>query len=494
MIGEAAHIIAAIADGPRGKEPLEKYGIPGIASPENAIWLCSIHHKQIDDHPELYPVEMLLGWKADIEAFTHQNLGRSPYQAPTSPTPHQIPAPPPDFTGRESELAGLLEAQASGACISGLRGLGGVGKSALAFKLAAALAERYPDGQLFIDMRGTSDPALSPAQAMAQVIRVWHPEERLPEDEAELSKLYRSLLHGKRVLLLLDNARDRAQVEPLLLHPGCFVLVTTRWRFALPGVKTLDLEALRLDEAVQLLLAIEPRLNGAAGRLAELCGCVPLALRVSASALAESPSLPVAEFLQKFEQARVQLSGMDASLRMSYDLLDPARQAALCRLSVFPAPFDRPAAAAVWELDEPIAQPALDTLVNASLLEWDAATGFRLHDLVRAFADGLLTRQSGMLPACATPNTTWKLPGRLMSCICRAASSCWRVCACSTCTGRTSRPASAGPPPSRKAMMPPPACAMTIPMRQLTCSNCACTPSSRSPGCRPPSASPAGWG
>jgi hypothetical protein len=114
----------------------------------------------------------------------------------------QIPSPPLDFTGREAELAELTEKlQHGGATISGLQGMGGVGKTALALKLAESLAPRYPDAQFYLDLRGVSRNPVSTAEAMAHVIRAYHPQARLPEDENELRGLYRSVLHGQRALL-----------------------------------------------------------------------------------------------------------------------------------------------------------------------------------------------------------------------------------------------------------------------------------------------------
>ena len=131
--------------------------------------------------------------------------------------PFQIPPPAADFTGREQELADLCAAMATGgATISGLRGIGGVGKTALACVLADKLRAHCPDGQLLVPLAGASDHPLVPAHAMGVVIHSYQPELRLPDDLRELPNLYRSTLDGKRGLLLLDDARDAAQVRELL--------------------------------------------------------------------------------------------------------------------------------------------------------------------------------------------------------------------------------------------------------------------------------------
>src|SRR5436305_627964 len=132
---------------------------------------------------------------------------------------HQLPTPPADFTGREEDLEFLRSKLSQGGtgAIFGLRGMGGVGKTTLALKLADELKPRFPDAQIYLDLKGVDLEPLTAAEAMAHVIRSFHPEARLPESEPELAGLYRTLLDGKRVLLLMDNAAPRKeQTEPLI--------------------------------------------------------------------------------------------------------------------------------------------------------------------------------------------------------------------------------------------------------------------------------------
>lgn len=306
---------------------------------------------------------------------------------------HQLPPPPPDFTGRARELEELMSRIAGGgATISGLQGLGGIGKTTLVLKLAERLAPRYPDAQFYLDLKGADKQPLSPADALAHVIRAYHPTAKLPEAEAELQTLYRSLLHGKRALVLMDNARDAAQVAPLVPPDSCVLLVTSRQHFALPGLFTLNLETLLPEDARKLLLTIAPRIGERADEMAKLCGYLPFALRLAASALAERANLTPADQVRRLSEAKTRLSLVEASLTLSYELLTPEQQKLWRALAVFPDTFDAAAAAAVWQLDADATQDALGDLLKYSLLDFDTDTfRYSLHDLARLFADSRLS-------------------------------------------------------------------------------------------------------
>jgi len=290
----------------------------------------------------------------------------------------------------------MSQIERGGVTISGLQGLGGVGKTALALKLAERLTPRYPDAQFYLDLKGADKQPLSVAEALAHVVHAYHPTAKLPEGEAELQSIYLSVLYGQRALLLMDNAAGRQQVERLVPPGSCILLVTSRWHFTLPGLSALDLETLPPEDARQLLLKIAPRIGESADEIAKLCGYLPFALLNAARTLAERVNLSPADYVRRLADAKKRLELVEASLTLSYELLNPEQQRLWRALAVFPDTFDAAAASAVWELDADATQDALGDLVRYSLLEWDADTQrYRLHDLARLFADSRLSDDEG---------------------------------------------------------------------------------------------------
>jgi tetratricopeptide (TPR) repeat protein len=301
---------------------------------------------------------------------------------------HQLRAPPADFTGRAEELHDLrAKLGEGGAIIAGLTGQGGVGKTALALRLAEELRDQYPDAQIDIDLRGVDSQPLAPEAVMAEVIRAFDPMGKLPEGVEALGKVYRSVLDGKRALLFFDNARDRAQIEPLIPPRGSLLLVTSRSHFTLPGIHMRRLHTLPEFDAVALARSIAPELDaGTAEELAMVCGYLPLALRAAASVLAERIDTNTARYLDRLrgnEGVKLVEEVLASSLEL---LVEPARDF-WRRLGVMPTDFDAPAAAAVGGVSPEEAEKHLGELVHRSLLEWDAvAKRYRLHDLARSYA------------------------------------------------------------------------------------------------------------
>jgi len=332
-----------------------------------------------------------------------------PEDIPSLPT---IPDPPPDFTGREEELQELLAKIAGGSSIIGLRGIGGVGKTALAFKLAERLRESYPDGQVMVDMRGTGENPATPSEAMGSVIHAYQPEEKLPDGEAEVKEMYRKVLNGKRALILLDNALDDKQTLSLIPPKSCALMVTSRKSIKLPGLFRKDLDVLKPKEAIELLRKVCCSTSGPADlpekdpvwmEIARLCGYLPLALRAAGSYLASSEDVSPREYVRELADERTRLVviggegvelGVDASLALSYKKLKAEAQQTFLDLSAFPADFDSQAEEQICR-DQ--GHRSLSELVRWSLVDYKAQGQdygrYKLHDLARIFAQAKLQEE-----------------------------------------------------------------------------------------------------
>lgn len=312
---------------------------------------------------------------------------------------HQLPPPSRDFTGREEELKELLEQARNGVTISGLQGMGGIGKTALALKLADMLKTDYPDAQFYLDLKGVSQrdgtgirqEPLKPADVMWHVVNSYNPESQRPSKVEELRAWYYSALEGRRALLLLDNAKDKTQIEPLIPPASCFLLVTSRQHFTLSGMYDLNLEEMSSEDAEGLLLKIVPRLGAQAGRLATQCGNLPLALELAAKALKVNRSLAPEDLIEKLKDRQQRLGLIEASFSLSYDMLGEEQQQRWRQLAVFPDSFSEHHAVGLWLVEEERAKDLLAEFDRLSMLEWNAETErFRLHDLARDFADSRL--------------------------------------------------------------------------------------------------------
>ncbi|HYP42286.1 MAG TPA: NB-ARC domain-containing protein, partial [Chloroflexia bacterium] len=294
--------------------------------------------------------------------------------APTSAISlHQLRPPVDNFVGRQDEIDQLVQAmcnatQSGEVAVGGIRGMGGMGKTELAYAVAQRLLDTFPDAQLFLELRGARSNPLSPEQALQTIIRAFEPLAPLPDNLAGLRATYLSVLGGKRVLILADDVLDKSQVDPLLPPAGCALLLTGRYRFNLLDMEKRDLEILPQPDAEKLLLEISPDIGPAAPRMAQLCGRLPLALRICASMCDSGDSiLTIENHLKALEDERARLAYMkdpnvqdandpatsvEASLQLSYAALDPQMQQVLCQLSVFPTGFDMDAARAVVQVPE----------------------------------------------------------------------------------------------------------------------------------------------
>jgi DNA-binding SARP family transcriptional activator/tetratricopeptide (TPR) repeat protein len=339
-----------------------------------------------------------------------------------APVPRQLPAGVGHFVGREREigalsaLAGDRPAAAGTVVISAVGGTAGVGKTALAVHWAHQVAGRFPDGQLYVNLRGfgPSGTPVTPEEAIrAFLAALGVAAERIPGGPQAQAGLYRSLLFGKRMLIVADNARDEAQVRPLLpASPGCLVLVTSRRRLdglaAAEGAHALTLDVLTQAEAAALLerrlgagrVAAEP---GPAAEIIGLCARLPLALAVTAARAAAHPGFPLAALAAGLRGEQDRLTALDAgdpatSVRAAFSwsyrqLTDPA--ARMFRLiSLHPGPdTTTDAAASLAAVAARRARNLLDELAGAHLLAEHASGRFAFHDLLRAYAAELAHAQ-----------------------------------------------------------------------------------------------------
>jgi tetratricopeptide (TPR) repeat protein len=337
-----------------------------------------------------------------LEEFFHISGTSRPRERSTAArpsVPHQLPAAPIDFTGRARERAELLEAiEHGGVTISGIRGLGGIGKTALALQVANELAPRFPDGQFYIDLKGVSERPLTPSEVQLHVIRSLDPAVDIPASPDQIAGLYRTMLGGKKALLLLDNARDGSQLEALIPPSPCVTIVTTRYHFAVPGLQPTNLGVLAADDARDLLLRLAPRIAEHADEIAELCGYLALALRAAGGQLASSPDLDPARYAERLRDERTRLElvrtdsiDVEASFCLSYVLLKQDAARVFRQLAVFPGSFSDSAEEEICCDSE---HTHLSELVTKSLVEYEPSTGrYILHDLMRVFAANRLIEE-----------------------------------------------------------------------------------------------------
>ncbi|MEV1243704.1 BTAD domain-containing putative transcriptional regulator [Nonomuraea sp. NPDC049750] len=326
-----------------------------------------------------------------------------------SAMPAQLPPEPGQFTGRAAELR-LLDSAATGgdtAAISMVTGTGGVGKTALAVHWGHRMRSLFPDGQLYVNLRGHSpERPLRPIEALGQFLRgLGMPAERVPHAEEEASAAYRSLLADRRVLVILDDAGSEEQVRPLL--PGgrrCATVITSRDRLtglvARDGAIPVPLGMLAPDEAGTLVgrLLGDERLaaeRDAARELARACGYLPLALRVAAAGVLGRPAGGIAGQVRRLAGTRLSLLAVNgdphAAVRGAFDLsyrrLDPPSRRLFRLLGLVPGPtFTAETAAALSGAPPGETDLLLCRLAAAHLIEEGEPGRYTFHDLMREYA------------------------------------------------------------------------------------------------------------
>jgi tetratricopeptide (TPR) repeat protein/DNA-binding XRE family transcriptional regulator len=342
--------------------------------------------------------------------------GAPPLQAPAgrageAPPVCQLPPAVADFTGRKpqiAELTGLLGGDGEdrvGVPVAVIAGLPGVGKTALALQVAHTLRPGFPDGQLWVPLDGATGHPRDPGDVLGELARALGvPGSAIPGSTPERAALYRSLLAGRRVLVLADDAASPGQVQPLLPGSGqCAVLVTSRWELAGPaGSRLVLLDSLTPAEAVDLLTRIvgkdrvtaEP---GAAAELAAACGQLPLAVRIAGARLAARTSWPLSALARKITRARHRLDELQAgemsvraSLTQSYHALDEQARRVFRILALLDTgdftEWQVGALLGVEDASDVVNRLAASSLLTTAGIDPAGQARYRLHDLLRDYA------------------------------------------------------------------------------------------------------------
>jgi DNA-binding SARP family transcriptional activator len=337
---------------------------------------------------------------------------RAGITASPSSTPRQLPPAPQSFTGRTDELAVLtkiVDAQSThGTATVAVGGIGGIGKTSLVLRWAHQHLDRFPDGQLFVNLRGFDpvDPPMSPAAALhGFLVGLGVDADSVPDDVDAQAALYRSVTADRRMLIVLDNARDTTQLTPLL--PGsaiCTLLITSRHQLiglAVTGTRLLDLDVLTDTDARALLaarigeevLAAEP---DAVTDLLRSCAGSPLAISIVAARAAAHPDFPLAALASELQDTATRLDALDAgeltaNLRAvfasSHRTLDEDAAILLGQLGLAPGPdIGLATVASLAALPTARARVLLRRLETAHLVQQHEAGRYRMHDLVRLYA------------------------------------------------------------------------------------------------------------
>ncbi|MGA6166195.1 BTAD domain-containing putative transcriptional regulator [Amycolatopsis magusensis] len=401
-----------LADHPLREELWEQLIIALDADGRNAEALRA--YSQVEqvllDELDTEPGPRLQGLHTRLLA-ANRHTGSRPVAPGPSPFPIcQLPLDLPDFTGRAEvvgDLVGLLRQQRAGGspAIVVLSGAPGVGKSSIAVRVAHELRAEFPDGQLHLDLGGTSPSPRTPMEVLPEILRALGvPDPAMPRTLAERSALLRSRLSRRRMCLVLDDVGSAAQIRPLLPGAGaCAVLITSRTRLPdLAGARPIDVEVLPDEDAIRLLAGIigNDRVRAepdSAAAILKACGYLPLAIRIVGAKLTHRPSWTLRMLADRLRNERRRLDELQvgdlavhASVTLSYDMLPRGAAQAFRGLGLLgPVQFPTWAVAAVLDREE--ADGVLDVLVDAHLVELVSSDAngqphYRLHDLLRVYA------------------------------------------------------------------------------------------------------------
>ncbi|CAM3955801.1 AfsR/SARP family transcriptional regulator [Kibdelosporangium persicum] len=365
--------------------------VPGALEAYRSARRTLVDELGIDPGPELSRLH---------DQVLRRDPALSPVRAGPAVVPRQLPPEPAVFVGRQQELAA-----ASAGGVVAFHGPGGVGKSTLALKVAHTVAGRYPDGQLYVDLQGSSPGLrpLDPPEVIGRFLRALGvPAGELTVEPGEAAARYQSLLASRKVLVVLDNAADAGQVAPVLpANRDCAVLITSRIALTTVDARHIRVDVLDGADSVRLLgkIAGDDRVaaeDTAAAEITRWCGGHPLALRIAGARLASRPDWSLARFgarladrRRRLDELRVADLGVRACFAVGYESLgaDAMAAKAFRLLGVLGVPeVGVELVAVLLEVDDLRAERALDRLVEVRLLDPVAGGRFRTHDLLRLYA------------------------------------------------------------------------------------------------------------
>lgn len=409
-----AQLMTALYQSQRRSEALAAYGdarrvLRDQLGADPSAQLRELHARILAADPAL-TVEAAPVRAADPPAA---ESARPPADPPA--VPRQLPADTRMFVGRGEELARLRELAAEAArgetggtvLVSAIDGMAGVGKTALALRAAHRLADLFPDGQLYMDLRGhaRNQAPRRPGEVLGALLRTLAvPAQQIPEDVDERAALYRQRLAGTSTLVVLDDAESEAQIKPLLPGArGCLVIVTSRSRLkSLDDAESLALDVLSAREAIALLRGVAGQGRVAdgdplAGEIADLCGRLPIALRVAAALLRARPSWGLgylAELLRdrvrRVDRLRDAQRDLTELFELSYSQLDAPGRRMFALLGLAPGPhIGVRAAAGLAAVGLDAARRLLEDLVDRNLVSAPSPERYQFHELLRLYAAGL---------------------------------------------------------------------------------------------------------
>lgn len=316
---------------------------------------------------------------------------------------YQLPPLPSHFTDRDKELADLLEAIRAQTeapagrgttCVVGIRGMPGIGKTALALRLAHHISDQFRDAQLFIDMHGYDHRgnSRSVSAALAHCIQSFNDENTPPENLDLLRANYLSSLRGRNVLIMCDNVAPSPALSLLLPPTGSLLILTSRDELELEGLNLIRLGMLKRNDSIALLRSLCSRLktesSAMVDALAASSGDIAEVVRVNAGTLNKNVYLTTRTLLERLGDKTLRMKALDASLAVSCEHLDPDLRDAWFQLSIFQGDFSIDASAAVWGVSYYEATERLGRLEGASLIQPPGSNRrIQLHDLLREFAD-----------------------------------------------------------------------------------------------------------